>query len=693
MNTVAVPPKSWIMLSAAVLLVGLWASFPSQAFSGTTGKIAGRVVDAATGEPLPGVNVVIDGTTKGAATDLDGYYVILQVKPGEYALRASIIGFAVQIVQGVKVQVDKTTTVDFNLEEEIFEGQEVVVTAERGIVEVDRTTTTAVVDGEQLAALPVTGIGDAINLQAGVVDGRFRGGRSGEVAYLVNGVPINNAFNNQAAFDVEQNMVASLEVISGVFNAEYGQALSGVVNIVTKDLPSEWSGSFLGYVGTLVSSEKVEFVKRTGPAGSGLIPSDFQSERVSFTEASDLDNLLDVQASIGGPILKNKLSIQATGRFIRDKGHLLGRDLFSPTDSSSNLTNDPSTWQIESTGDGDFVPLGWSERYSLNTTLGYRLSGAVRLEYNGFFQDGEGRGYSHQLKYVPEGINKFLFSSQTHIVSLRYTVGAKSFGSVSYSLLRDKFDSQLYDLPGSYDESRCVGLAPSERLREENLQACRLDSRYASPLLSGLQGTNAFSVGGNDLFSNDELTKTHTILADFSSQVTRVHLMKVGVQARLHSLDNRSFGIEKSARTGNTAQVSPNVFSDNILKASPTEFSAYAQDKMEFEGLIVNAGLRLDYFDPDYDIPNDWSQAAAERIINPCLSLDESQRSTCFDRFADVDGIMTADSVSNRTSADVELQLSPRLGIAFPISSTGVMRFSAGMFFQTPQLNLLYTNP
>ena len=183
------------------------------------GKIAGRVVDALTGDPLPGVNVVIDGTTQGTATDLNGEYNIIRVRPGTYAVRASFIGFSSQVRTDVKVEIDQTTRVDFEMAEEVFEGEEIVVTAERGIVQMDRTTTTAVMDASQLEALPVTGIGDAINLQAGVVDGRFRGGRSGEVAYLVNGVPINNAFNNQAAFEVEQNMVSSLQVISGVFNA------------------------------------------------------------------------------------------------------------------------------------------------------------------------------------------------------------------------------------------------------------------------------------------------------------------------------------------------------------------------------------------------------------------------------------------------------------------------------------------
>ncbi len=676
-----------------------------------TGKISGRITDAATGEPLPGVNVLIVGTTQGSATDLDGYYQILNVKPGTYTIRASFIGFRNEIVENVKVIVDKTTRLDFELREEVFEGEEVVVTAERGVVQVDRTTTTAVVDGEQLAALPVTSIGQAIDLQAGVVDGRFRGGRSGEVAYLVNGVPINNAFNNQAAFDVEQNMVASLEVISGVFNAEYGQALSGVVNIVTKDVADKWSGSFLGYVGTLASSKTLEFTRRDGSAGNGLLPEDFQSENVSFFDAADLDHIKDFQVSAGGPVLKERFGIQATLRYLNDKGYLFGRDLFSPSDSSFGLTqSDPDFWIIESTGSGEILPRRTNERISLNLTANARLNRTLKLDYNLFLQDAEQVPYDQYFKYVPSGTNRFKFFSQTHIVGLRYTVGSKSYGNVSYSYLKDTFESRRFDLPGGYDFDYCLGLSGTERLQSDNLSECDLDiggdQVYQTPRLSSLVGVNAFSVGGNWLGFSDEETVTHTIVADFSSQINRIHLMKAGIQARLHSLSNSGYGIEKSFSTRYTAQISPNPWDRTILEVSPTEFSAYIQDKMEFEGLIVNAGIRFDMFNPDYPIPVDWAQAQFETVPNPCPTIEDPEdREACFrapygveaSRWESVlqsgSDVRSADSLYNRIDADKQFQLSPRIGIAFPISATGVMRFSAGLFFQTPRLNLLYTNP
>ena len=616
--------------------------------SGPTGKIAGRVTEAATGLGLPGVHVVITGTTQGGSTDVDGYYYILNVKPGTYNVRASIVGFTPVTTENVRVVQDQTTTVPFSLQEDTVLGEEMVVVAERPIVEMDRTTTTAVIDAEQLERLPVTNVNDAINLQAGVVDGHFRGGRSGEVTYLVNGVPITNAFSKEAAFDIEQNMVSSLEVISGVFNAEYGQATSGVVNIVTKDISDKWSGSLLAYAGAIASTREMQFIGRATGPGLTLSTSDFMPDTVSFAEASALPNLADIQASLGGPLIRGKFGIRATVRYLQDNSHFIGRNLFLPSDSSQNLNTGlpPEAWIISSSGDADFVPRNRTERVSLNATVNYALASRVKLDYNVFIQTGQFQPYSHGLKYVPLGINTVHFLNQTHILGLRYTVGSNTFGNISYSYLHDKTDVHLFDTP--------------------------FDERYVRSEFNNQQGANAFAVGGNDLSTSDQLTATHTIVVDFSRQMTRVHLMKVGVQTRLHRLDNRDFGIERSFRTGNLPQPSPDQFADNTLQANPVEFSAYVQDKMEFTGLIVNAGLRFDYIDPDYLTPVDWGQGKLEEIPDP-----------------NNPGAMQ----SNRDEAKVNMQLSPRVGIAFPISETGVMRFSAGLFFQIPSFGLLYTNP
>ncbi len=636
----------------------------STVFAQSKGKVSGTVLDES-GEPLIGVQVLIEGTTRGVLTDLNGEYSIINLEAGTFVLVFRYIGFATTRVEEVVVRLDRTTEIDVTLREEVIEGQEIVVTAERPIVEKDRTTTTAYVSSEQLEDLPIVSLNEAVNQQAGVVDGHFRGGRIGEVAYLVNGVPINNAFNNNAAFEVEQNMVSSLEVISGVFNAEYGQALSGVVNIVTKGVSNEWTANFLGYVGTVYSNRELEMVRRTsGPTelGERLTIDDFVNEKISYTEAYSTFRSRDVQFSVGGPIIKDKFSIQATLRYVSEPGNLIGRDLFKPSDQQLSFTEGNSivagltgsggseTWLLQSTGSGELQGLNYYDRYSLNTSFVYEINSRFKLDYNLFLQQQDGSNYDHSYKYVPDGINNYYNLSQNHILGLRYSIGQNSFANFSYSYLYDSGESYLYS------DATATG---------------ELDQRYVNPNFEAQEGQFAFNVGGNYLNSGISVTKTHTIVTDFTSQINNTVLFKSGISARFHSLDNEGYGITK---TGNQPAVrSNNIYANSSLEVNPYEAAAYSQVKLEFDNLIVNAGLRADYFEPDFVVVRDISQGQ-------------------FDRIADVSTEAEGDSISNRTKAEDTFQLSPRLGIAFPISETGVMRFSAGLFFQTPQLNLLYTN-
>jgi len=631
-----------------LLFLLLFLSFSNSLFAFQTGKIAGEVVEEQTGDPLIGVQVFIEGTTRGITTDIDGLYNINNIDPGTYTVVFQYLGYATYRVENVEVFVDKTTRIDATLNESVIEGEEVTVTAERPIVEKDRTTTTAYISSDQLEDLPVVNLSDAINNQAGVVDGHFRGGRIGEVAYLVNGVPINNAYSNTAAFTVEQNMVSSLQVISGVFNAEYGQALSGVVDIQTKGVPSEWTGNALAYVGQIVSDRKLEFVSRDAAAGPFLAYDDFSQEKVSFTEAAPLLENRDIQVSLGGPIINEKLGFRVSLRYLSEPGHLLGKDLFRPSDESFGLSNsDRNNWLIESTGSGDYKYMNYQDRYSLNTSLVYEVNSKFKIDYNLFLQKLDGQGYNHAYKYNPSGVNEYHNISQNHILGFKYVIGQKSFANLSFSYLNDNGGSWLHSSP------------------EDSLN---LSNAYVPVELGQQQGREAFSVGGNQLFSTRDLVQTAGVVGSFTSQLNSVVSVKTGFSGRFHNLDVNTFGITV---LNDEPRVNESPFDSYSLDVSPYEAAAYAQTKIEYPNLIVNAGLRADYFNPNFTVPRDWTQASRETIVDP----DNP-----------------SETISNRVESDDTFQISPRLGIAFPISETGVMRFSAGLFFQTPQLSILYTN-
>jgi hypothetical protein len=640
-------------MSRSLLLILLL--LPNLSLASSKGKIVGTVTDSAS-EPLAGVQVIIDGTTRGTVSDVDGFYQLLNLDPGFYTIVFRYIGFAEFRVTDIEVNPDRTTTIDVRMREAVIEGQEVTVVAERPLVQRDRTTTTAVVNERQIANLPVVNLAQIVNLQAGVVDGHFRGGRRNEVSYMVNGVPINNPYTNTAGFEVEQNMVSSLEVISGVFNAEYGQAMSGVVNITTRGVSDRWTASALGYLRTFATNREMEFVERTSAPGEGLSFSDFRSSPVSFTEAADFTNLLDGQMTVGGPLVKDKLGVRVTGRYVRDKGHFIGRDLFRPSDATLYVNTPPpggytdpqnpqADWRIMSTGSGDFVSMSDGERFSINAAAVYEASRRLKLDYNLFMQSGSYRGFNHFRKYTPFGQNTEASLNMTHILGTRYTLTNTTFLNLSYSFQRNDYDNRLYPTP--------------------------TDGRHVSPEAANRVGAFAFAVSGNDLYVVDHRTSSHTIVGNITSQVNRIHQVKSGFQLRYHVLDNESFDIDVNQATGQASPASER-WRRTVLNARPLELSAFIQDKMEVEDLIINAGVRFDLFSPDFDIPLDWDQANRRYIRDPSNP---------------------ADSLLNRRASSTKRQISPRIGIAFPISSTGVIRFSYGLFFQLPELSQVYVNP
>ncbi|MEM6336309.1 MAG: carboxypeptidase-like regulatory domain-containing protein, partial [Bacteroidota bacterium] len=144
-----------------VLLVGLFLqALPDQAHA-QTGRLAGTVTDASTGEPIPGVTVILDGTTQGAASDAEGRYVIIGITPDVYNVRFSFVGYTPKVIQNVQITSARTTTLDAQLSSEVVEGEELIVEAERPVVDQNQTTSRSLVSGEELSNLPVRSVEDA----------------------------------------------------------------------------------------------------------------------------------------------------------------------------------------------------------------------------------------------------------------------------------------------------------------------------------------------------------------------------------------------------------------------------------------------------------------------------------------------------------------------------------------------------
>ncbi len=333
------------MLTSFLLAWVMVCAFALTAQAGQTGKIVGRITDAESGDGLPGVNAILEGTTMGAATDLDGYYIILNLPPGTYTVKASMIGYNTVRVTQVKVSIDQTTTVNFPLQSTVLEiGEEITITAERPIVQKDLTSSLSIVRSEDIARMPVEDLADILELQAGVSrdsDGaiHIRGGRSSEVAYLVDGISITDPFAGELSVEVENSGIEQLQVISGGFNAEYGQALSGVVEIVTKEGGQSYDGGVTVYAGDYLSTSDDIFFNIDDVEPSGLF---------------------NIEGHLSGPVplFGDKVTFFANARYFDNDGWLSGERRFSPDDSSNFDASDDNNWSITDITLGDSAIIG-----------------------------------------------------------------------------------------------------------------------------------------------------------------------------------------------------------------------------------------------------------------------------------------------------------------------------------------------
>ncbi|NOQ97093.1 MAG: DUF2012 domain-containing protein, partial [Calditrichae bacterium] len=310
---------SLLLILIVILVIG-----QQNLYAQTTGKIAGMVYDESNGEPAAGANVLVEGTNLGASVDLDGSFFILNVPPGSYTVIVEMIGYKSYKVEQLRVSVNRTAIVEARLEQTILEGEVIVVQADEFASRKDQTSSIRNISSKQMDILPVESIAEVINMQPGVVLGHFRGGRRNEVAYLIDGIQVDEAYGrNGTTVNIEKDAVEEVEVITGIFSAKYGNAMSGVVNVVTKDGGNEFHGSVSGQYANFVTSNKDIFI--------GL-------------DDLEWDRQKDYQISLNGPIISNRINFAVNVRYVDTKGHLNGINRFLPNDYSNFMASDSAKW-------------------------------------------------------------------------------------------------------------------------------------------------------------------------------------------------------------------------------------------------------------------------------------------------------------------------------------------------------------
>lgn len=699
-------------LAKCIILICLLSAVT--VLAGTKGKIAGKVTDAVTGEPLMGVNIIIEGTTIGAASDAEGDYYILNVSPGVYNLKATMIGFKPNVVEKVRVQVDLTSKVNIQMTSLTVQlGQEVTVTAKKEIQK-DLTSSERSMQSDQIDILPARDITSLLSMQAGIVKDaggnlHIRGGRTSEISYLVDGVQMINPMDRSMGIGIDDQAIEELKAITGTFNAEYGQALSGVVNIVTKKGSDKFTINATAYTGDFNSFDKdlysimsnrdwavasakslvtksgrlfYDFSKNGITSYSQIYQSANDGSKPWLTKESYLNGYnpfknYDVQLNVSGPLtndIKN-VSYFVAGRYQYKPGYSKGRRYFMPWGLWTPKGDTVNSYEMP---DGELVNLNWYKGLSTQAKVFVNLPN-FDVSYGFYFT--KDNSYGGGSKYRPDGGRNYFTDRFTHILSLTYLFSSSTFLDVKGNYYSSDSKSYLYADPFDY---RYMPTSTGDFQQYMFRPAREDDIEVKSNIYD-------YSFWGNDVGRSKSFEKNFSVRFDLTSQIDKNNLIKFGGSGRWHNLENDYYDLQFSQTTYRPLIPDNSSPYHTYYAAKPYEFAAYIQDKIEFNELIINVGVRFDYFYSDGKVLADPKDP---QIYSP-FKMDHIYSNYTA---ATPDSLLTYRTLQDRETfwykkPDPKYQFSPRFGFSFPITAQGVIHFSYGHFFQNPEFRYLYHNP
>lgn len=760
-------------LAFAALVLLIWCAADVSAQT-TTGKVTGRVTDAKTKEALPGVSVSIVGTKLGAVTDARGEYVILGVPPGDYRLKVTIVGYSAQEVPA-QVSVDRTTTINASMTVEAIQMGAVEVTGQRPLVEKEVSFTQQIMSREQVKAIPTGSarIQHAVMTQVGTDrDGWglvIRGNNDKDIAFVQDGMRFVQRFDERPFSSYPTSSVQEIQVLTGGFAPEYGNARAGVVNIVSKE-PSRWLVSGEAryitagnhFYGDNPLKDNYWNVKRwlsMDPAGdknqdgrqdfegwkswlartSAVKQNVYQGQTVTTAEQArgiwlyqhrrvkadgtvlladgSSPGLKDPQgrlnligdegdygysydATVGGPLIKDKVAALYSLRRERTQINNAAQPSFLQTVHQGKLmfTPTPSTkltlMGLKSLTDGT----GFGRTAEAGSTIGNAngIGGGVG--------DPPSTSWKNKMSTNASGLYQWQVGA-----AWRQVLSPKTFYEAS--LTRQHFHLKAR-FPNTVDTRQVVAVYPDGKIelspeiakgtlqdrivRERNSQGANRSAIYpetpaqkawadaakakGAVLLGNDPNGWVYPEGAPDLLSLGDLGQgsrnqdsSHSNQTDFSlsltTQLRRNHQVKLGTTVQVTDMFQSSgtiFGHEMMV-VGNRKQVSG---------------SFYAQDKMEYRQLIVNAGARLewDHFDKHYDFHN-W---------NP----DKSPSSDWFWKNPTRGGydpaLYTYDQSAKTVQPPMKWYFAPRLGMSYPITETAKLYFNYGYFYRAASMREMY---
>ncbi len=612
----------------ALILVGLVAALTgTPAFAQGTGKLAGTVVDQKTGRALAFVNVAIPEVKAGALSDSKGDFLIDRLPPGTYTVRAQFTGYAAQTSAGVVVRAGQTTSLRISMTEIVVKSEkEVVVTGTKPLVDVKAGGTIRTVKSEDIENQGLQTINDVVAQQAGVSNEenvlRVRGGRGDEVTIFVDGVAFRDPISGEStAGKLSARSVAELSLVSSGFAARYGQALSGIVDVRLKDGGQKWEGGLSAQGGNWWTQFYEGQI--SGPAGLGL-----PGEGSIFLNLSaDFSNtyLPNIQDLPGRPRLRSGYEDSFLG-----KKWTYSPNFFMPFEE--NIWRGVAKWT-------------WKPQTDLKFGLSYNKNIAFDQGFNRRpFADIAGQSLTYPW-YLHERLTHFATvtsDANTFAFDATKTTGTRGFHQFQLSRA---FSGQEVAVDG------------------------KKWTEYEQP------DDDALPAGENQPYFQDSGDYNEWNFAKSVSTTADYRLAR-----NFGTIHKAEFGLQNSWQDVQyTTIIDPWVYDPDGLgrdhdlwNVHPMQGAAYAQDRLEYEGFIVDAGLRLDWFFPGQELEDAVADTSNKNISSVTRQQFEEDTGDIFGR--KVKGV-----------------LSPRIAVSHPIRGQDKLFFNFGQFTQFPSYYYIYS--
>jgi len=679
------------------IFIGLFFFFviSVELIAGTTGKIAGKVIDSETGEPLIGVNVYLQDKPFGAASDSDGFFTILNLPPGKYEVIASFIGYAEYRIQNVNVNTDRTTRFEIKLQTETLETEAVIVVAEREVVKADVATSVANVSAEEIETLPISSVSEIAGLQAGVESGLvIRGGDASQSLFQIDGAAMRDPRNNAPITGVALSAVQEVSIERGGFNAEYGQVRAGIINLVTKEgdrsnyninVITKYSPPTRKYFGMSPYNSNATMLRpfldddvAWNGTNSGAWDEYTQQQYPSFVGWNEISRQLLTDDNPD-----NDLTPAAAQELFRWQ-HRRQEEVDKPDYNIDLSLGGPVPLIGEQLGNLRFfssfrtvremllIPLSrpdfkeyfWTLKLNsdISSTMKLTASAMLGKSYN-VAQNEAGLDNSTQYlrsaNDIANVVSNYPASRATNsrIFSDSYfSTGEIDYSSFSLKLTHTLSSESYYDLRLEYIGSK-YNVEPIQLRNSENRFEI-IPGFFTNEAPFGYSptdepGIDGMLTGGHTSTARDFSNLSSTTLKfDYVNQINRYNLLKGGFEFVLSDLDLEYGDIKIQFPEGNT-----------FVKEShsPYRGAFYIQDKLELEGLIINSGLRFDFSDAN----TKWASAAL---------WDKSFYSSNYTEGSNID----------ESDSKMQVTVSPRLSISHPITETSKLFFNYGHFTQLP---------